>query len=184
MISSAPTLISSTPNPHLPQTTVLASSAPGSQPAPSRQSLYEGSSQYRHWRFSPEQLAATRASLNAAAVKAIKDAFETDSVHSQQTNILYCVHVWHKDLSARLVKLCSVSEPAGGICISEVVCGQGCAIVRPLSIFGRSRGYGYKLLEALLSQKYRDGLASEERYVRGWPLFIETLCTLSLHCVG
>jgi hypothetical protein len=47
-----------------------------------RQSLYKGSSQYRHWRFSPEQLAATRSSLNAAAVKAIRDAFEADSVRT------------------------------------------------------------------------------------------------------
>ena len=43
-------------------------------------SLYEGSTQYRHWRFSPEQLADTRASLNAAAVAAIRDAFEADTV--------------------------------------------------------------------------------------------------------
>lgn len=46
----------------------------------SRISLYEGSTQYRHWRFSPEQLADTRANLNAAAVTAIRDAFEADTV--------------------------------------------------------------------------------------------------------
>ena len=46
----------------------------------SRISLYEGGTQYRHWRFSPEQLADTRASLNAAAVAAIRDAFEADTV--------------------------------------------------------------------------------------------------------
>ncbi len=46
----------------------------------SRTSLYEGSTQYRHWRFSPEQLADTRASLNTAAVAAVRDAFEADSV--------------------------------------------------------------------------------------------------------
>ncbi len=40
--------------------------------------LYEGSTQFRHWRFSPEQLVQTRASLNAAAVTAIRDAFEAD----------------------------------------------------------------------------------------------------------
>ena len=50
----------------------------------SRMSLYEGSTQYRNWRFSPEQLADTRASLNTAAVAAIRDAFEADSVsHSR-----------------------------------------------------------------------------------------------------
>ncbi|KAI0704928.1 cyclin-like protein [Cytidiella melzeri] len=49
------------------------------RPATSRTSLYEGSTQYRHWRFSPEQLADTRATLNAAAVTAIRNAFEADS---------------------------------------------------------------------------------------------------------
>ncbi|OBZ78718.1 Cyclin mcs2, partial [Grifola frondosa] len=42
-------------------------------------SLYEGSTQFRHWRFSPEQLAQTRASLNITAVSAIRDAFEADA---------------------------------------------------------------------------------------------------------
>lgn len=63
-----------------------------------RQSLYEGSSQYRHWRFSPQQLTATRSSLNAAAVKAIRDAFETDSVRILQVvvqlRIIY-VNNWY-----------------------------------------------------------------------------------------
>ena len=45
----------------------------------SSKSLYEASTQFKHWRFSPEQLLATRASLNAAAVTAIRDAFEADS---------------------------------------------------------------------------------------------------------
>lgn len=41
--------------------------------------LYEGSTQYRHWRYSPEQLRDIRTSLNTAAVAAIRDAFEADS---------------------------------------------------------------------------------------------------------
>lgn len=40
--------------------------------------LYEGSTQFRHWRFSLEQLVETRSSLNAAAVAVIRDAFESD----------------------------------------------------------------------------------------------------------
>ncbi|KAI0793393.1 cyclin-like protein [Abortiporus biennis] len=44
--------------------------------------LYQGSTQYRHWRFSPEELVHTRVSLNAAAVRVIKDAFEADSLGS------------------------------------------------------------------------------------------------------
>ncbi|TFY59612.1 hypothetical protein EVJ58_g5673 [Rhodofomes roseus] len=44
----------------------------------SKRSIYEASTQYRHWRFSPEDLAHTRASLNTAAVSLIRDAFEAD----------------------------------------------------------------------------------------------------------
>ncbi|KAI4523516.1 cyclin-like protein [Schizophyllum commune Loenen D] len=40
--------------------------------------IYEGSTQFRNWRFSPERLAHTRARLNAGAVDAIRVAFETD----------------------------------------------------------------------------------------------------------
>ncbi|KAK7694532.1 hypothetical protein QCA50_001718 [Cerrena zonata] len=47
--------------------------------ASARSPLYEASTQYRHWRFSPEQLAHTRTTLNEAAVKVIRDAFEADS---------------------------------------------------------------------------------------------------------
>ncbi|EKM60956.1 uncharacterized protein PHACADRAFT_84769 [Phanerochaete carnosa HHB-10118-sp] len=49
-----------------------------SLPQTSRIPLYEGSTQFRHWRFSPEQLAETRSLLNAAAVAVIRDAFESD----------------------------------------------------------------------------------------------------------
>lgn len=57
---------------------VAMSDEPAS-PSTSRISLYEGSTQYRHWRFSPEQLSDTRTTLNAGAVAAIRDAFEADS---------------------------------------------------------------------------------------------------------
>ena len=52
--------------------------------------LYEGSTQFRHWRFSPEQLADTRASLNAAAVAAIRDAFEADLVSYTPIELYAC----------------------------------------------------------------------------------------------
>lgn len=45
---------------------------------PSRRPLYEGSTQYRHWRFSPDHLAEVRRTLNAAAVNVIRQAFESD----------------------------------------------------------------------------------------------------------
>jgi hypothetical protein len=45
-----------------------------------RKSLWEGSSQYRHWRFSKETLRQQRTQINEAAVSAIKNAFEADEV--------------------------------------------------------------------------------------------------------
>ncbi|EIN13489.1 cyclin-like protein [Punctularia strigosozonata HHB-11173 SS5] len=59
------------------ETTALPSSS--AVPAAPTKPLYEASTQYNHWRFSPEQLAHTRETLNAAAVAAIKDTFEADS---------------------------------------------------------------------------------------------------------
>ncbi|KAI0318498.1 cyclin-like protein [Amylostereum chailletii] len=46
-----------------------------------KKSLFEGSTQYTNWRYSPEDLRATRTSMNQAAVAAIRSTFETDSVH-------------------------------------------------------------------------------------------------------
>jgi len=45
-----------------------------------RKSLWEGSSQYRHWRYSKETLHQHRMQMNEAAVSAIKNAFEADEV--------------------------------------------------------------------------------------------------------
>jgi cyclin H len=44
--------------------------------------LYEGSTQYRNWRYSTEQLTHIRAGLNEAAVAVIRKTFETDQVYS------------------------------------------------------------------------------------------------------
>ncbi|ETW87303.1 hypothetical protein HETIRDRAFT_239926, partial [Heterobasidion irregulare TC 32-1] len=41
--------------------------------------LYSSSTQYNNWRFSPTQLRSIRSSLNAAAVTAIRNTFETNS---------------------------------------------------------------------------------------------------------
>ncbi|KZS92934.1 cyclin-like protein [Sistotremastrum niveocremeum HHB9708] len=48
-------------------------------------SLYEASSQYRHWRFSPAQLKTTREKLNAGAIQVISAAFETENPGSSST---------------------------------------------------------------------------------------------------
>nr|VWO96741.1 CYCLIN domain-containing protein [Ganoderma boninense] len=57
---------------------------PAAQPEPvastsSQQSIYEASTQYRHWRFSQDELANMRSTLNVDAVSAIRNAFENDS---------------------------------------------------------------------------------------------------------
>lgn len=47
--------------------------------SPLKKPLYQASTQFAHWRFSPEQLEQTRVSLNAAAVDAIRKTFEADA---------------------------------------------------------------------------------------------------------
>ncbi|KAF8680275.1 Cyclin-like protein [Rhizoctonia solani] len=62
------------------------SSAPPPPAAP-KQPLYESSTQFKHWRFSPEQLAKSRRELNQAAVESLKKLLEeeepgsTSSIH-------------------------------------------------------------------------------------------------------
>lgn len=41
--------------------------------------FYEGSTQFKNWRLSAQQLQETRALLNDAAIASIRNAFETDS---------------------------------------------------------------------------------------------------------
>ncbi|EGN98756.1 hypothetical protein SERLA73DRAFT_107872 [Serpula lacrymans var. lacrymans S7.3] len=50
-----------------------------------RKPLYEASTQYRNWRYSPAKLANVRASLNTAAVTAIRTKFEVDEPGSSST---------------------------------------------------------------------------------------------------
>lgn len=54
--------------------------------------LYEGSTQYRNWRYSAAQLTHIRAGLNEAAVAVIRKTFETDQVDS-----LLLVYLLHLD---------------------------------------------------------------------------------------
>lgn len=46
--------------------------------------LYEASTQFKNWRYSPENLAQIRHSLNKAAVATIRDKLEADEVRSLQ----------------------------------------------------------------------------------------------------
>ena len=52
-----------------------------------RKPLYEASTQYKNWRFSPEKLVNTREALNAAAVAVIRDAFEADEVQYLKSTV-------------------------------------------------------------------------------------------------
>ena len=57
------------------------SSATASSPTtPGKKPLYEASSQFRNWRYSPEQLSGIRTSLNHAAIAAIRNTFEAQEV--------------------------------------------------------------------------------------------------------
>ncbi|KAH9944493.1 cyclin-like protein [Epithele typhae] len=76
---------------------------------PPRHSIYEASSQYRHWRFSPEQLEHMREALNGAAVSAIRDAFEADSPGSSANVSFLTAHEEHllvKLYAGKISQLC------------------------------------------------------------------------------
>ncbi|KAF8761114.1 GYF domain [Rhizoctonia solani] len=68
---------------HQTPTIVCTTASP---PLP-KQPLYESSTQFKHWRFSPEQLAKSRRELNQAAVESLKKLLEeeepgsTSSIH-------------------------------------------------------------------------------------------------------
>ncbi|KAG8856956.1 hypothetical protein FRB96_006219 [Tulasnella sp. 330] len=52
---------------------------------PSKQSLYEGSTQYLHWRFSSSALRSLRAAQNVKQVEYLRDSFERDQPGTSST---------------------------------------------------------------------------------------------------
>jgi cyclin H len=62
-----------------PVATNLNANANDTSPV-SKVPLYEGSTQFKNWRYSAEQLSHIRAGLNEAAVAVIRETFETDEV--------------------------------------------------------------------------------------------------------
>ena len=66
--------------------TSTAESGSDSRPQGARKPLYEGSTQFQHWRFSQRQLVAARESLNGAAVAIIKNAFEIEEVRTPDSD--------------------------------------------------------------------------------------------------
>lgn len=57
-----------------------------------KEPLFEASTQFRNWRFSPEGLALIRERLNDVAVAAIRNTFEVDQV-SSNADFWIVVHV-------------------------------------------------------------------------------------------
>jgi len=74
-----------------------------------KQPLYEASTQYKNWRYSPEQLVAVRASLNAAAVSVIRNTFEADEPGSS-SNVQFLTadeeHLLVKLYISKISQLC------------------------------------------------------------------------------
>ncbi|KAI0757125.1 cyclin-like protein [Daedaleopsis nitida] len=66
-------------------TASLAQEPVASASASSQHSIYESSTQFRYWRFSPEQLAHMRFNLNEGAVSAIRNAFEANDPGSSSS---------------------------------------------------------------------------------------------------
>ncbi|KII93198.1 hypothetical protein PLICRDRAFT_49268 [Plicaturopsis crispa FD-325 SS-3] len=75
----------------------------------SKKPLYENSTQFRNWRFSPEQLAHTRATLNVAAVAVIRNTFEADEPGSS-ANVSFIgadeEHLLVKLYAGKITQLC------------------------------------------------------------------------------
>jgi hypothetical protein len=137
--------------------------------------LFQSSTQYRNWRFSVEQLKSTRASLNQAAVAAIRNTFESDSVCrwakltlSRLTSALIdetrnSRHVM--SLLARFVFRCSFSRRQRGAPSRQAVYLQNIPIMWSFSLPGGSRGHWNNVLETILPKEHGDGLASQECHV-------------------
>jgi hypothetical protein len=70
-------------------------------------SLYEGSTQFRNWRFSPAQLSVLRTQLNHGATTVIKSNFETNQVYLVY-GLLFGAH-WVVVI-ARFIGWCPISH--------------------------------------------------------------------------
>ena len=151
---------------------MTASLVPEPQPAASTsqsspQSIYEASTQFRHWRFSPEDLAHMRTTLNEDAVSAIRNAFEADSASRSQFSLdLYS----RRSGVARIVVQCLLPQCRGGASPRQAIRRQNLPALWPLPLPRRSGGHGRHVSETFLSQEHRDGLASKERHVSAFIL--------------
>lgn len=95
--------------------------------------LYQASTQFRNWRYSPEQLSDIRSSLNNAAVAVIRSTFEAEEVYA--FNIyLSIIETLHP---ARLVINCLFFDSRRGTSSCETLRNKNHTIMWPFSL---SRG--------------------------------------------
>ncbi|KIJ68295.1 hypothetical protein HYDPIDRAFT_165187 [Hydnomerulius pinastri MD-312] len=80
--------------------------------------LYESSTQFKSWRYSPEQLVVVRESLNSAAVAAIRNTFEADEPGSS-ANVSF-VDAEEEQLLVKLY-ITKIPQLCGHFCFPEEV---------------------------------------------------------------
>lgn len=122
---------------------------------------YEGSTQFKNWRFSPERLLSVRGNLNAAAVAAIRNTFEVDEVSTISLRP-------HRVLNriARIFNQRVIPRRSRGASPCQIVHYQDTPTMWSLPLPRGGRGYRNNLSQTLLSQKHRHGLAPQECHVR------------------
>ncbi|KAK0465425.1 cyclin-like protein [Desarmillaria tabescens] len=80
-------------------------------PPATKKSIYEGSTQFKNWRYSPEKLAQVRSTLNQAAVAVIKRTFEAYEPGSS-ANVLFLTadeeHLLVKHYISTITQLCGL----------------------------------------------------------------------------
>ncbi|KAI0307791.1 cyclin-like protein [Multifurca ochricompacta] len=84
---------------------MLQSPTPHEVGSPKKTPLFQSSTQYKNWRFSEEQLMATRTTLNEAAVAAIRNTFESDSPGSSSDIQFLDAHEEHLLVKLYITKI-------------------------------------------------------------------------------
>ena len=135
---------------------------------PSKLPLYEASTQFKHWRYSQDQLAHVRSSLNLAAVAVIRRNFETNEVCSSSQHFPSCsfrllAGFFHRSL---------VPNTGRRTASRQTLHNKDRPAMWSLWFSGRGGSNLDHLSETLLPQKYCDGLASKKRHVCMRYLFI------------
>ena len=104
--------------------------------SPEKTPLFQSSTQYKNWRFSAEQLRVTRTALNEAAIAAIRNTFESDSVCRRRRIVLIELSVTNPCV-AWLIFRYPIPRCSRGAPPRQIVYHQDISAVWPLSL---SRG--------------------------------------------